>query len=201
MLGEPRAEDALVADRSVRQDQHDAGVAKREVGEPLGERRQAATGVDQDRHLRLFGQREDLVEVAAVEDEVLRARVQLDALRPAREGALGLGTRAFGGVQAAERDEPAIAFAGPLQHAIVGEAVGGLALRVVEREHACASRFGGIELGEQLLERQRATVLVEAEVRVRVDHFRLGGAQARRLGEEGRERLGVDRIVHARHLR
>ena len=82
MIGQPRAEDALVADRAVREDQHRAGVAQREVGEPVGERRQPAPGVDQDRHARLFGELEDVVEVAAVEDEVLRARVELDAAAP-----------------------------------------------------------------------------------------------------------------------
>ena len=42
----------------------------------------------------------------AVEDEVLRARVQLDAARARREAALGLAQRLFGGVEAAERHQP-----------------------------------------------------------------------------------------------
>ena len=54
-----------------------------------------------------------------------------------------------------------------------------MALGVVQREHAGPPRLGGVELGEQLLERQRAPVLVEAQVRVGVDHFGAGRAQAR----------------------
>ena len=43
--------------------------------------------------LRFFGEREDVVEVAAVEDEVLRARVQLDAPRARCRGSVRLRER------------------------------------------------------------------------------------------------------------
>ncbi len=61
VVGQARGEDALVADRAVREDQHRARMAQREVDEPVGERRQAAAGMDQDRHPRLLGQLEDAV--------------------------------------------------------------------------------------------------------------------------------------------
>ncbi len=140
---------------------------------------------------RAFGEREHVVHLAAVEDEVLRARMQLDAARAGRQAAFALGERIFGGVEAAERDQPAVAFSGPREHAVVGHAVGGPALGVVQREYARAAGVGGVELCQQLLERQRASVLVEAEVRVRVDHFGVGGAQPlapRRGRERGRRR-------------
>ncbi len=116
--------------------------------------------MDQDRRLSVFGEREDRAHLRAVEDEVLRARMQLDAARSRGETAFALGDRIFGGVQAAEGREPALAFGRPRDHAVVGEAVGGTTLGVVQREHARTPRTGVVELDEQLFEGQRAAVLV-----------------------------------------
>ncbi len=44
--------------------------------------------------------------------------------------------------------------------------------------------LGLVELRQKFLERQRAAVLVQAEVGVRVDHFGVRRAQALGLGEE-----------------
>ena len=157
--------------------------------------------MDQHRHLGFLGEFEDVVERAVVEHEVLRARVQLDPPGAVAEAPFALRERVFERVEAAERHEPSLALPGPCQHAVVGQAVAGTALGVVQGEHACPSRLGRIELAEQLLERQRAAVLVESEVRVGVDHFGVGGPQAGGLGEEWGERIGVDRVVHGRHVR
>ena len=70
----------------------------------------------------------------------------------------------------------------------------------MQREDARAARARGVEQCEQLLERQRAPVLVEAEVRVRVDDFRIRGAQLLDFGEKRRERAFVERLVHHTHL-
>jgi uncharacterized protein YqeY len=56
-----------------------------------------------------------------------------------------------------------------------------------------------IELGEQLLQRQRTPILVQSQVGVGVDHFRLRRAQPLRFSEERRERAGVERVVHGLH--
>ena len=125
--------------------------------------------------------------------------MQLDAARSGRQAAFALGDRIFGGVQAAERSEPTLAFRGPRDDAVVGDAVGGPALGVVQWKHARAAGAGVVELGEQLLESQRAPILVQAEVGVRVDHFGLRRTQALRLGEKRGERVGVERLVHGRH--
>ena len=71
VLGQHRGQDALVANRAVREDQHDLGVAQRQLGESLRDRGQAASGVDQDRHARLLGDREDALQLVAVEGELL----------------------------------------------------------------------------------------------------------------------------------
>ena len=92
--------------------------------------------------------------------------------------------------------EPAVAFARPLEHAIVGQAVGGHSLGVVERKDAGAASFGAVELVEQLGQRERAPVLVKAKVGVGVDHFSVRRTQALRLLEERRERLGIELLVH-----
>ena len=125
--------------------------------------------------------------------------MQLDPTRARRDAALGLRDRLFEGVQAAERDQPALAFAGPREHAVVGDAVGGVALGVVQREHARAPRAGVVELSQQLLERQRAPVLVEAEVGVRVQHLGVHREQLACFGEERSERIRVKGRVHGRH--
>jgi uncharacterized protein len=177
-------------------------VAQCEIGKPVGERRQAPAGMDQDRHIRGFGEREHVRHLLAVECERLRARMQLDPARPLREAALGLGERAVGRIEPAERDEPPVAFTGPLEHAVVRDRVGRVALGIVQRKHARPPRVGRVELPQQLVERQRPPVLVQAEVRVRVDHFRVRRAQALGFGQEWRERCHVELVepvVHARH--
>ena len=198
MAGQARGQDALVADRAVGEDQHYVGVAQGEVREPVGERWQAPAGVNQDRYPGAFGEREYRPHVRAVEHEVLRARMQLDATRAGGQAAFALADWVFGGVQAAERRQPSLAFRGPRDDSVVGSAVGGPALGVVQREHAGAPRAGGVELVQQLIQRQRAPVLVQAEVGVRVDHLGVRRAQALSLGQERGERVGVEGVVHGR---
>jgi hypothetical protein len=72
--------------------------------------------------------------------------VQLDAACTRRQAAFALGQGAFGGIQTAEGCEPALAFAGPRDHAIIGDPVCGMALGIVQREHARPARLGVVEL-------------------------------------------------------
>ena len=142
VVGQARGQDALVADRAVREDQHRARVAQREVDQALGERRQAAAGVDQDRHARcLRPARRRRPSPAPSKSKSCARGWSLMPRAPAARQRSPSRQRLFGGVQAAERDEPAVAFRGPREHAVVGQAVGGLALGVVQREHARAARL------------------------------------------------------------
>ena len=95
-------------------------------------------------------QREDALHLGSVEPEVLGSGVQLDAARAGRQTAFALCERLFGRVEAAEGDQPPLALLRPGEHAVVGHAIGGPALGVVQREHARAPRAGIVELGEQL---------------------------------------------------
>ena len=97
MVGQAGGEDPLIADRTVGEDQDGAGMAQREIDEALSERRQATSGVDQDRHTCLFGEREHALHVLSVEHEVLRPRMQLDAARAGREAALALASGSSAG--------------------------------------------------------------------------------------------------------
>ena len=199
VIGQHRGQDALVADRAVREDQHDLGVAQRQLGEPLS---RSAAG--RGRRGSGSARRACSATVKMLSSSLpskpncLRAGVQLDPARPRRDAALGLRDRLFGGVQAAERDQPALAFAGPREHAVVGDAVGRAALGVVQREDARAPRAGVVELGQQLPPGS-------ASARPRRDR----GGCARRaprasagssracFGEERRERIGVQGVSMA----
>jgi len=57
------------------------------VGQVLGDRRQPAAAVDQDRHLPIGGQLEDGDEALVVELDALRARCSLMPSAPARGSA------------------------------------------------------------------------------------------------------------------
>ncbi len=75
MVREARRQDPLIADPSVGEDQHRAGVAQGEVDEAVSERRQAAAGVDQNWDACAFCQREDPCHLLAFEAEVLCSRM------------------------------------------------------------------------------------------------------------------------------
>ena len=103
-----RAGDVLeVGDGGVGEDQLRVGVALDEVAQVVGDRRQAAARVDQDRHAPLGGELEHRVQPGLAEVEGLGAGVELDPARAGVEAALGLGDRRRGHVEPAERHERA----------------------------------------------------------------------------------------------
>jgi hypothetical protein len=106
MVGQPRGEDPLVADRAVRQDQDGARMAQGEIDEALRERRQTAAGVDQDRHAGVFGEGEHIVHVRPSNTKSWARGWSLMPRAPLARQRSALGQRAFGGVQAAEGREP-----------------------------------------------------------------------------------------------
>ena len=200
MAGQARCEDSLIADRAVREDQHHLGVAQRDVCEAVGDRRHAAPRVDQNRDLGFPGQGKDRVHPGTVERKGLGTWMQLDAARPRRQAALALGCRFFGWVQSAEGEQSAFAFASPSEHAVVGHAIGGTALGVVQREDAGPACARVVQEREQLWEGERAPVLVEAEMRVGIEDLGLSGPQAGHLGQEWGQGVGVQRGgVHEPH--
>ena len=92
------------------------------LAEPLGDRRQPAPAVDEDRHAPLRREREHRLQPLVGEEKALRPRMELDAARAAVEAALGLLDGALGEVEADERDEPAAGLLGPRERAVVRRA-------------------------------------------------------------------------------
>ena len=166
---EQRSADVLeVGDCGMGEDELRLGVVLDESPQVIGDRRQTAAGVDQDRHAPLCGQPEHRVEPALAEVELLRPGVQLDAARAPVEAALGLGDRLRGEVEPAERDERPVGCPRPFEDAVVGHPVGREAVRVVQRKCERALDAVGRHGGEQLLGRLGEAVLVHAHMRVRV---------------------------------
>ena len=93
-----------VGDAGVGDDQR-RPVAVDEPRERVRDRRQAAAAVDQDRHLPIGRQLEDRREPLVVEQEALRARVQLDAAGAEVEAARRLLDRPLGEVEPHERHQ------------------------------------------------------------------------------------------------
>ena len=83
------------------------GIGLDEPREVVGDRRQPAPAVDQDRDAPLGGQREHRSEPLVVQQEALGPRVELDPARSAVEGARRLFDRLFAQVEPHERDQPA----------------------------------------------------------------------------------------------
>ena len=184
MLGEADGEHALVGDRGVREHDDDVGEAQRELGERL-HRRHPATGVDEDGDAGLIGDAPDRLGGGVPEAEGLRAGMELDTPGATREAPLRLLHRLLGRVEPAVREQPAAGFPSPGEHPVVRDAVGGMALGIVQRERAGA-RVGShlVERPQQLVRRQRLAVLVETEVRMRVNHPGVGRQQLPQLRGE-----------------
>src|SRR6185437_4926541 len=196
MVGQPRGEDSLVTDRRVREDQDNLGVAQREVGQAIGDRRHPASRVDQDRYLRFFGEREDAVHLRAIERKCLGAWMQLDPARALRDATLTLCHGCFRRIEPAEGDQTFFAFAGPPEDAVVGDAVGGLALGVMQGKHARPARSRSVQLGEQCLQVERAAVLVEPEMGVGVEHLAVLWSQPVSFREERSQCVGIQGSAH-----
>jgi len=75
----------------VRKDQHRLRVSHCQRNQAVGQRWQATTCVDQDRHVRAFGEPEHVIHLAPVKDEVLRSRMQLYPAGTRLQAALALG--------------------------------------------------------------------------------------------------------------
>ena len=96
-----------VGDAAVGDDQLRLGPLD-EVGEAVGDRRQAAAAVDQDRDPALGRELEDGASRSSFSVELLRPRMQLDPARAGVEAACRLPDRLLVQVEAHERDEPPV---------------------------------------------------------------------------------------------
>ncbi len=85
MIGGVPPDPAEVGHAVVREYQPQPGMAGADAQRVLTQPRDSATRVREDRQPPLVGEREDALEAGVVEPELLRARVELDALRAAAQ--------------------------------------------------------------------------------------------------------------------
>ena len=133
VVGQLAPQPRQVGDRAVGEDQPGVGELARQPHGVLPERRDAAAGVDQHRRLVLVRGRHELAHRRLGERELLRPRMQLDAVDAGVEAAPGLGHRAgILRLHAAQRAQAAAGRRHRLHHRVVGARV---AVGLVHREH------------------------------------------------------------------
>ena len=198
MTGEP----GEIGDAGVRDDQLRRRVCVDEAREVVGDRRQAAAAVDEDRYAPLGRDREHRREALVVEHELLRARVQLDAARAAIEAALGFVDRIFGQVEPDEGDHPPVRARGELERAVVAGAEPGMPVGLVEAEDVAPRDPVPVHGRLELLEAPGHPVDVVAEVRVRVEDVGACGQFGAELRLEAGKELfcSFERLAHPLNL-
>ena len=151
----------------MREDQRRPRVGARELERVPSERGDPPAGVHDHRQPALVGHGKDPADRQVPKPEPLRARVQLDARRAASEGALDLAHRvAVVGIDAAERDQPALGGLRRGEHPVVG---GAIAIGFGQREHDRAT-VDCRERSQQLIDPEAGPVRVgTAKVRVTVE--------------------------------
>ena len=157
-----------------------AGVRVDEALEPLRDRRQAAAGVDQDRHAALGRQLEHGREPFVVEQELLGAWMELDPAGAEVEAAARLLDRPLVEREPHEGDQAALRAGRELERAIVAGLEARVPVGLVEAEHEGARDAVPVHRADQLLVAADHPVDVRAEMRVRVEDVELGreiGAQ------------------------
>ena len=186
-----------VGDPSVRDDQLRVRVRVDETVQAVGDRRQAAPAVDEDRHAPLRGDREHGREPVVVEQELLRPRVQLDAARAEVEAPLRLSDRILGEVEADEGDHPAVRPLGERERPVVAGAESGVPVGLVQAEEEAPRDPVPVERLLELLEPADAAVDVGAEVCVRVEDVHTGRHFGPQLDLEcGEELAGALQRLH-----
>ena len=185
MAGEP----GEVGDSGVRDDQLRLRVRVDEPLEVVGDRRQPATAVDEDGHPPLRRQLEHGREAGVVQQELLRARVELDPMRAAVEAPLRLGNRLLAQVEPDVWDHPPLRPFRERERAVVPRTEAGVAIGLVQAEDVAAGHPIPVEHRLELLVPADHAVDVVAEVRVGVEDVRTGRHLGPQLGLEFGEEL------------
>ena len=139
---EAACEACQVGDACVRDDELRVRIAVDEAGEMVGDRRQSAPAVDEDRDAPLGRDREDGSQSLVVEHEALCPRVELDPARAEVEAALGLLDRALRQVEPDERDQPSLGALCVLERAVVRRSERRVTVGLVHAEHEAVRRQG-----------------------------------------------------------
>ena len=166
------------------------------------DRRQAAAAVDEDRHAALGRQREDGREPLVVEEELLRARMELDPARAEVEAASRLLDRPLVEREPDERDEPAVRARRELERPVVAGAEAGMPVGLVEAEHEAARDAVAGSSADRAPRSARPSRRCRAEVDVGVeDVVSAGRSRAELVLPVGEQRRGaVERVLHPWNL-
>ena len=132
---EAPGEPGQVGDARVGDDQLRLRIRVGEAPEVVGDRRQAAPAVNEDRNLPLGRQLEDRRQSLVVQEEALGARMELDAAGAEVEAPFRLGDRILTQVEPDERDQPSFGALRVLERAVVRRSEAGMAVGLVHAEH------------------------------------------------------------------
>ncbi len=198
MTGEP----GEIRDAGVRDDQLRLRVCGDEAREVVGDRWQAASTVDEDRHAPLGRDREDRCEAFVVEHELLRPRMQLDPARAKVETTLGFLDRLFGQVEPDVGDHPPLRTSGELERAFVARSKAGMPIGLVETEDVAPRDPVPVHGRLELFEASGHPVDVVTEVRVRVEDVGACRQFGAELCLEARKELfcSFERFAHTLNL-
>ena len=173
----------------MRDDQLRGRVRVEQTREVVGDWRQPAPAVDENRHAAFGGDREHRCEAVVVEQEFLRAGMELDAARTAVETTLRLLDRRLGQVEPDVGDQPSIRAFGCFQRPVVAGLEPWLPVGLVEAEDVGPRDVVAVHDREELLEAAHHPVDVVAEVRMRVEDVRPCRELGAELRLEAREEL------------
>ena len=183
-------------------DQPRLRVAVDHAREIIGDRRQPAATVDQHRHVSVGRELEDRREALVVQQKLLRAGVQLDALRAQVEAALRLADRVLGQVEANKGDQLPVRALGICQRPVVARAEARMPVGLVQAEHEAAGDPVLLHAADQVVVDADHAVDVGPEMRVRVEDVgALGKLTAELVVPLRHQLLGtLRRVVHGLSL-
>ena len=183
----------------MRDDQLRVGIAVDAPREIVCDRRQASSPVDENRHLALGRELEHRRQPLVVQQELLRARMQLDSARAAVEAPSRLADRIFGEVEPYEWHQLSAASLGVGERPVVSGPEARVAVGLVEAEDEAAR--------DPVLRHPALEVVVDAhhpvdvrpEMHVRVEDVRAVRQLAAQLVVPLRHQLlgTLQRFVHS----
>jgi len=195
---ESLGERGQIRDAAVGDDQLSLRVGIDEPGEMVGNRRQAASAVDENGDATLGREGEDRRQPLVVEQKALGSRMELDPACAAVEAASRLLDRPLREIEPDKRDQYPAGALGSCQGAVVRSPKGRLAVGLVEAEGEGALDAVALQDRDQLFVGGDETIDVVSDVDVGVEELRAWRDEANELVVEGRNETAcsLDGLFH-----